>query len=179
MRKLNMDELNRLTIEDYRLAKKFPLCVVLDNVRSSYNVGSVFRTADAFRVEKIFLCGITSCPPHREIQKTALGATESVEWIYKKEIKDALHQLKNDGYILVGLEQTDQSIPIHQFKPDLQNKYALIFGHEVYGLSEHILPELEICLEIPQLGTKHSLNISVAAGIALYHWMLFYQFNPA
>ncbi len=170
MRKLKLDELNRASVEEFKTVQKIPVVVVLDNIRSMSNVGSVFRTSDAFVVEKILLCGITAQPPHREIQKTALGATESVEWTYHPHIYDAVKILKDAGYIIIGVEQTDTSVKLNDFVPDTDKKFALIMGNEVEGISEEVLPLLDFALEIPQMGTKHSLNVSVAAGIVLYRF---------
>jgi 23S rRNA (guanosine2251-2'-O)-methyltransferase len=171
MRKLTTTEMNRLSLEDYKKVPKAPIIIVLDNIRSQNNTGSVFRTADAFRLEGIYLCGITATPPHREIHKTALGATESVSWKYFKETSQALASLKAEGYQLIGIEQTNPGIPLLLFHPEDNKKYALIFGNEVNGIAEELLTELHQCVEIPQFGTKHSLNISVAAGIVI--WDLF------
>jgi len=146
--------------------------IVLDNIRSQNNIGSVFRTADAFRLEAICLCGISATPPHREIHKTALGATDSVNWKYFPETPAALTSLNKEGYILLGVEQTNNSTLLHLFKPQKKKKYALIFGNEVNGLGEAVIPLLDGCIEIPQYGTKHSLNISVAAGIVIWDFFL-------
>ena len=172
MRKLKTTEMNRLTIEEFKAAPKIPVVIVLDNIRSQNNTGSVFRTADAFRVEAICLCGITATPPHREINKTALGSTDSVSWKYFTDTTVALESLHNEGYIILGVEQTNTSIPFHLFQPQKENKYALIFGNEVNGLDEVLIPLLDGCIEIPQYGTKHSLNISVAAGIVIWNFFL-------
>jgi 23S rRNA (guanosine2251-2'-O)-methyltransferase len=172
MRKLKTNELNRINIESFKKAKKKPLTIVLDNIRSLNNIGSVFRTADAFRVEQIFLCGITARPPHREIQKTALGATASVSWKYFEDINDAVKELKEHGYKIIALEQADESINLHNFTPENDRKYALVFGNEVNGVSEAIVKTADYCLEIPQFGTKHSFNVTVSAGIAIWD-MLF------
>ena len=172
MRKLKTTEMNRLTIDEFKTASKIPVVVVLDNIRSQNNIGSVFRTADAFRVEAINLCGITATPPHREINKTALGSTDSVDWKYSPETPVVLESLHNEGYILLGVEQTNTSIPLHLFQPQKEKKYALIFGNEVNGLDEALIPLLDGCIEIPQYGTKHSLNISVAAGIVIWGFFL-------
>lgn len=163
-----MDELARPLLEDYQQMDKIPLVILLDNVRSMLNVGAVFRSADAFMIEKIFLCGITAKPPHREIQKSALGATETVSWEYYEDILKVLHDLKALDYTIIGLEQTNHSIKIQQFEITSQKKYALILGNEVEGIQDKVLPMLDAALEIPQSGTKHSLNVSVAAGIAMY-----------
>ena len=170
MRKKALHELGRLTIEDYRKAPKLPIVVVLDNIRSGHNVGSFFRTADAFRIEKIILTGICPTPPHREIHKTAIGATHSVAWEYLNDPITAALQLKSNGYTLIGIEQTDQSIDIRNVDIRQEAKYALFFGNEVGGLSEPLLPYLDLTVEIPQYGTKHSLNVSVCGGIVLWHW---------
>ena len=168
MRKLKNKELGRLDVEGFRNAPKIPVILVLDDVRSAYNVGSVFRTADAFRVEKIFLCGITGAPPNREILKTALGATESVSWEYVSDIREVITGLKGLGYSVFAFEQVENSIKLHDFIPEGNRKYALVFGHEVFGVKQDILNMCDGCLEIPQFGTKHSFNITVSAGIALW-----------
>ena len=168
MRKLKTDELNRISIEDFKKQEKTQIVVVLDNIRSMHNIGSVFRTCDAFRIEKLVLCGITAMPPHREIQKTALDATESVVWEYYENTKDALKQLKNDKFKILGIEQTDNSISLEDFSPEPNTKYAVIFGNEINGVDENVLRECDFCIEIPQFGTKHSFNISVSAGIVLW-----------
>jgi 23S rRNA (guanosine2251-2'-O)-methyltransferase len=168
MRKLNMEELNRLSVEEFKEVKKSPLVIVLDNVRSLNNVGSAFRTSDAFLVEKIILCGITGTPPHKEIQKTALGATESVSWEYVPTTLEAIDQLKASGYRICAFEQVDQSVLLDKFMPEKEGKYALVFGNEVFGVEEQVIENSDHILEIPQLGTKHSLNISVTIGIAIW-----------
>ena len=175
MRKLKMSELNRLSLQEFKDSKKTPLVVILDNVRSLHNVGSVFRTADAFIIEKIYLCGITACPPHKDIQKTALGATDSVDWEHLKSTKDAVLRLKEEGYKIIALEQTHNAILLEDFSPERGEKYALILGHEVNGVVDEVLQLCDACLEIPQFGTKHSLNISVSAGIAI--WEVFKKLN--
>ena len=172
MKKLSMDELDRLSVEEFKETKKSPIVLVLDNVRSLNNVGSAFRTGDAFRIEKIYLCGITGTPPHRDIQKTALGATESVEWEYCLNTMQAVNKLKAEGYKICALEQVDNSIMLDKFNPDYNQKYALIFGNEVFGVEEEVLKSCDSVLEIPQLGTKHSLNISVSLGIAVWDLMV-------
>lgn len=169
-KKLKLEELGRIDLETFKQTEKIPLVVVLDNVRSMHNVGAVFRTADAFIVEKMILCGITPVPPHREIHKAALGATESVDWIYEKEISVALQNLKSDGFQIIGIEQTTDSQSIENFSIDRNKKYALVLGNEVDGLSEHSLLHYDTFLEIPQLGTKHSLNVSVCAGIVMWEF---------
>lgn len=171
MKKLSMEELDRLSVEEFKEKKKSPICLVLDNVRSLNNVGSSFRTADAFRIEKIYLCGITGSPPHRDIQKTALGATESVEWEYCLNTLQALQKLKAEGYQLCALEQVDTATHLHEFQPSKEGKYALIFGNEVFGVETDVLNQCDQILEIPQLGTKHSLNIAVSMGIAVWDLM--------
>ncbi len=171
MRKLKNKELNRKTVKEFKEAKKTPLIIVLDNVRSAYNVGSVFRTADSFLIEAIYLCGITAAPPHKEIQKTALGATESVNWKYFKKTAEALEQLKKDNYKILAVEQTENSVALNKFTPVKNQGYAIVFGHEVDGIEQEIVNLCDFCIEIPQYGTKHSLNISVSAGIVV--WDLF------
>jgi 23S rRNA (guanosine2251-2'-O)-methyltransferase len=173
MRKLKISELNRLSTEDFRKAEKSPFCIILDNVRSLNNIGSVFRTADAFRAEKIYLCGITATPPHKDIHKTALGSTESVTWEYVKRTIDKVIALKNEGYIIIAVEQTTCSISLENFRIEPGKKYAFVFGHEVRGVDQSVVDECDYCLDIPQIGTKHSLNISVSAGIVL--WEVFRQ----
>ncbi len=167
-------ELNRLNIEEFKSAKKNPLVVVLDNIRSQHNVGAVFRTSDAFLVEKIYLCGITATPPSREIHKAALGATESVDWEYFDKTVDAVNHLKNQGFSIFALEQTQHSISLSEL-PEWSAPVALILGNEVEGVSDEIIPLLDGALEIPQFGTKHSLNVSVSAGIAI--WEMYKMFN--
>ncbi|MFW5706894.1 MAG: RNA methyltransferase [Bacteroidota bacterium] len=168
MQKLTMDELGRISPDEYKKQKKFPVVIVLDNIRSMMNVGSVFRTADAFRIEKIMLCGITACPPNKEIHKTALGATESVDWEYFENTTLALQKLRAAKYHILALEQTTTSQPLHLFQPDAASRYALVFGNEVKGVHESALELCHKTLEIPQFGTKHSFNISVTAGIVLW-----------
>lgn len=172
MKKLTMDELNRKSLEEFRAAQKNEVIIVLDNVRSLHNVGSAFRTADAFLVKKILLCGITGTPPNREINKTALGATESVEWEYSENALSAILKLKEDGWKIICLEQTDQSVLLQNFIPDKREKYCLVFGNEVFGVDEKIIGESDTILEIPQFGTKHSLNISVSVGIVLWDYFM-------
>ncbi|MCF8379144.1 MAG: RNA methyltransferase [Bacteroidales bacterium] len=169
MRKLKNEELNRLSVDEYKTSTKNNLIVVLDNIRSLNNIGSIFRTGDAFRIKEIHLCGITAQPPHREIRKTALGATESVDWSYYSETKESIFQLKEMGYTVLAIEQIDTSTDLANFKPDQGKKYGLIFGNEINGISQDILSYVDQCIEIPQFGTKHSFNISVSAGIVLWH----------
>lgn len=172
MKKLSMEELDRLSLEEFKQVEKSPIVLVLDNIRSLNNVGSAFRTADAFRIKKIFLCGITGTPPHRDIQKTALGATESVDWEYCTSTGEAVEKLKAEGYQLCALEQVEKSVKLNEFTPDPTQNYGLIFGNEVFGVEEEILKKCDTVLEIPQLGTKHSLNISVTLGIAVWDLMV-------
>ena len=169
-KKLKLEELGRIDVETFKQTEKIPLVVVLDNVRSMHNVGAVFRTADAFIVEKIVLCGITPQPPHREIHKAALGATESVDWNYEKNISEALENLKKENYQIVGIEQTSNSEIITDYQIKKDQKYALVLGNEVDGLSDEALSIYDTFLEIPQLGTKHSLNVSVCAGIVMWEF---------
>ena len=171
MRKLKNSELNRLSIEEFKKSGKTPLVVILDNIRSLNNIGSVFRTSDAFLIEKIILCGITAKPPHKDIHKTALGATGSVNWEYVKSTIDAINKLKDEGYIIVSIEQTEKAIMLQNFKIEKNKKYALIFGNEVKGVQQEAVNLSDYSIEIPQYGTKHSFNISVSAGIVL--WELF------
>jgi 23S rRNA (guanosine2251-2'-O)-methyltransferase len=167
MQKLSMEELNRKTVEEFKQSQKQPIIVVLENIRSAYNVGSVFRTADAFLLEAIYICGYTAYPPHKEIKKTALGADETVRWKHFKQIGDALSELKEEGYKLYAVEQARNSIPLQQWKTG-DEKRAIIFGNEVTGVEQTTIEASDGCIEIPQLGMKHSLNISVAAGIVLW-----------
>ena len=177
MRKLKITELNRLTVDQYRQYPKTPLIIVLDNVRSLHNIGSIFRTADAFRLEAVYLCGITATPPHPEIHKTALGAEETVEWHYYPNTSEAIHKLRQNDYILYAVEQTEGSVSIENITLDPTKKYALILGHEVKGVHQYIVNECDYCVEIPQYGTKHSLNVSVAGGIVI--WDFFKQLISA
>ena len=170
MKKLKTVELNRKSPEEYSQTLKLPIIVVLDNIRSMHNVGSIFRTCDAFMVEKIFLCGITAVPPNREINKTALGSTETVLWGYDKNVYEVISKFAEQGYKIIGVEQTDKSIELNKFNPDLNERYVLIFGNEVSGISEEVISLLETSLEIAQYGTKHSLNVSVAAGIVIHYF---------
>ena len=168
MKKLSLKELGRVSNEAFKAMPKTPLVLVLDNVRSALNVGSAFRTADAFALEQILLCGITARPPHKEILKTAIGATASMEWQYEEEVTKAVKQLKEKGYKVIGVEQTNESISLQNFTPDAGSKYALVFGNEVDGLSDSILELLDGCVEVPQFGTKHSLNVAVCLGIVTW-----------
>lgn len=175
MKKLKLEELGRISISEYKEVGKIPVCLALDNIRSLHNVGSAFRTADAFRIEKIFLSGITGTPPHREIQKTALGATESVAWEYVENTSAIVGILQAQGYDIVAVEQTTESIPLNEFIPDPTKKYCLVFGNEIHGVSEEVIAVADLALEIPQAGTKHSLNISVCLGIVV--WEVFRKLN--
>lgn len=168
MRKLLNSELNRLSANDFKEADKLPVVIVLDNIRSQHNIGSVFRTSDAFLMQAIYLCGITATPPHREIHKTALGATDTVSWKYFETTRMAVETLKSEGYKIIAIEQAEESINLEDFMIDNNEKTALIFGNEVDGVSEEIMQLADACIEIPQYGTKHSLNISVSAGIVIW-----------
>jgi 23S rRNA (guanosine2251-2'-O)-methyltransferase len=174
MRKLRMDELPRKTRTEFQEALKLPVVLLMENIRSMHNVGSVFRTADAFLTEAIYLCGYTPTPPHRDIHKTALGATETVRWKYNGSSVEAVLLLKSEGYRIVGVEQVAGSIPLQEFRLAPDEKIVLIFGNEVDGLSEEVLKFCDDCIEIPQFGMKHSLNVSVAAGIVLWELVRFF-----
>lgn len=167
-RKLKNIELNRLSVDEFRKAQKLPIVAVLDNVRSMLNVGSVFRTSDAFRLDSIYLCGITAKPPHRDITKTAIGAEQSVDWIHKTTTVEAVKELKKEGYTIYGVEQTDTSVSLNQFDFTSNKKRCFIFGNEVDGVDEEVVQLCDHLIEIPQMGTKHSLNISVCAGVVLW-----------
>lgn len=171
MRKLKNSELNRLNVEEFKRSEKIPLIVVLDNIRSLNNIGSVFRTADAFLIEKIYLCGITAQPPHKEIHKTALGATESVEWEYIEDTLNLTQRLRAEGIKVLSIEQAEKSESLGNFTPVKGEKYAVVFGNEVKGVAQNVVDASDLCIEIPQYGTKHSLNISVSCGIVI--WDLF------
>ncbi|THD68977.1 TrmH family RNA methyltransferase [Robertkochia marina] len=171
MRKLKNSELDRLDVEAFKKAGKTPVIVVLDNIRSLNNIGSVFRSADAFRIEKIILCGITARPPHKDIHKTALGATESVDWAYEKDCKKVVEELKAAGVVTIAVEQAEGAHMLNEFSPKADETYALVFGNEVKGVQQEVVSACDMVVEIPQYGTKHSLNISVSAGIVL--WDLF------
>ena len=170
--KLKVTEMGRMSVEAFRSSEKIPVAIVLDNVRSMYNVGSVFRTADAFRLNQICLCGITSTPPHPEIHKTALGAEDTVEWTYFKDTADAVIELRNQGYLIIAIEQVKNSITLEDFNIDMNNRYALVLGNEVKGVQQQVVDLCDDCIEIPQYGTKHSLNVSVTAGIVMHHFAL-------
>ncbi len=169
-KKLKLEELGRIDVETFKETKKTPLVVVLDNVRSMHNVGAIFRTADAFLIEKVVLCGITPQPPHREIHKAALGATESVEWVYEKDISEALQTLKKESCKIIGIEQTSDSKALTEYSITKDEKYALVLGNEVDGLSDEAFSAYDAFLEVPQLGTKHSLNVSVCGGIVMWEF---------
>jgi 23S rRNA (guanosine2251-2'-O)-methyltransferase len=168
LRKLKLDELNRATVSEFKAQDKLPVAVVLDSVRSMHNIGSIFRTSDGFAVEQVLLCGITAQPPHREIEKTALGATQSITWTYHADAIDAVKQLRTEGYQIIAIEQAENSVMLNEFTPDANAKYALIFGNEVNGVSDEVMQIIDTCIEIPQFGTKHSFNIVVSAGIVLW-----------
>lgn len=168
MRKLKLDELGRASVKEFKTQTKLPIVVVMDNVRSMHNIGSIFRTSDGFAIEKICLCGITARPPHRDIEKTALGATQSIEWEYYETVTLAIEQLKNSGYIVIAIEQAENSLMLTDNQPEPSAKYALIFGNEVQGISDEAMFMADKCIEIPQFGTKHSFNIVVSAGIVLW-----------
>lgn len=168
MRKLKNSELERLSVDEFKLVKKTPLIVVLDNIRSLNNIGSVFRTSDAFLIEKIYLCGITATPPHKDIHKTALGSTETVSWEYVDNTIDLINKLKSENIIVASIEQAENAVMLNDFQPQLNRKYALIFGNEVKGVSQQVVSASDLILEIPQFGTKHSLNISVSAGVVIW-----------
>lgn len=168
MRKLRTIEMNRLTVDEFKQADKLTLVVVLDDVRSMYNVGSVFRTGDAFRIEAVYLCGISATPPSTEIHKTALGAEDSVEWKYFPTAVEAVNKLKSEGYEVYAVEQAEGSTKLHQFNPTPGKKYAVVMGNEVKGVHQEVIDICHGCLEIPQFGTKHSMNVSVTTGIIIY-----------
>ena len=168
MRKLKNNELERLNIEEFKQAEKTPIVIVLDNIRSLNNIGSVFRTADAFLIGKIYLCGITAKPPHKDIQKTALGATDSVAWEYVEETLPLVQELKSNGYKILAVEQAENATFLNDYKVNENQKYALIFGNEVKGVAQDVVTASDVVLEIPQYGTKHSLNISVSAGVVIW-----------
>ena len=177
MRKLKITELNRISTEEFKEAKKLPLIVVLDNVRSQYNVGSVFRTSDAFRVEAIYLCGISATPPHQEIHKTALGAEDTVDWKYFKDTTAAINELKAASYFIYSIEQVEGSVMLENLQLDATKKYAVVLGNEVKGVQQEVVNLSDGCIEIPQYGTKHSLNVSTTAGIVI--WDFFKQMQTA
>ena len=172
-RKLRTIAMKRLSVEEFREAKKTPLVVVLDDVRSMYNVGSVFRTGDAFRIEALYLCGISATPPATEIHKTALGAEDSVEWQHFGSALEAVKRLKENGYVVLAVEQCEGSTKLHEFIPEQDKKYAVVLGNEVKGVHQDVIDACDGCLEIVQLGTKHSMNVSVTAGIIMYRFVFY------
>ncbi|MFL2623216.1 MAG: RNA methyltransferase [Flavobacteriaceae bacterium] len=177
MRKIKNSELNRLSVEGFKAAKKSPLIVVLDNVRSLNNVGSIFRSADAFRIQHIYLCGITATPPHKDIQKTALGSTEAVDWSYAKDTLAVVEKLQSVNVKVMAIEQAENATVLQDFYPNNQSIYALVFGHEVKGVNQEVVNQCDGVIEIPQFGTKHSLNIAVSGGVVL--WDLFSKMNQS
>lgn len=175
MRKLKNSELNRLDVATFKNTKKIPLLVVLDNIRSLNNIGSVFRTSDAFLIKKVYLCGITATPPHKDIHKTALGATDSVDWEYVENTLELLEKLKKEQVKIVSIEQAEKSVMLNDFSLEKNTTYAVVFGNEVKGVQQKVVNTSDFCVEIPQFGTKHSLNISVSVGVVL--WDLFVKFQ--
>lgn len=170
-KKLHLEDLNRMDLHSFKNASKYPLIVIADNIRSGMNVGSIFRTCDAFAVQEMVLCGITPRPPHKEINKTAIGASESVQWSYYSEGTEIIKKLKDQGYCIIAVEQTDDSIDLQSFKIEIGRSYALIFGNEINGVDDDLLPLVDYCIEVPQFGTKHSFNVSVCAGIVLWEFV--------
>ena len=170
MRKLKITELNRLTVDEFKQANKLPLAVILDEVRSLHNIGSVFRTSDAFLVERIYLCGITATPPHPEMHKTALGAEDTVGWKYVKHTLEAVEELHNEGYTVLAIEQVEGSTMLDELELEPDKKYAIVMGNEVKGVQQEVIDACDGCIEIPQYGTKHSLNVSVTTGIVLWEF---------
>ncbi|MGB1283613.1 MAG: RNA methyltransferase [Polaribacter sp.] len=175
MRKLKNNELGRITVDEFKAIEKTPIIVVLDNIRSLNNIGSVFRTSDAFLIEKIYLCGITATPPNKDIHKTALGATVSVEWEYVEDTLELIQNLKSSKVKVLAIEQVENSTKLNDFSPEKNQKYAIVMGNEVKGVQQEVVNASDLCIEIPQLGTKHSLNISVSCGVVL--WDLFCKMN--
>ncbi len=170
MRKLKLAELGRKSIDEHKAAAKKPITIVLDNIRSGVNVGSIFRSADSFLFEQIILCGITPQPPHKEIIRTAIGANRSVDWTYREDILSTVKDLKNQGKKIILIEQTDVSQPLHSFEVDKSHEYVIVMGNEVNGVDENLLPLADFCIELEQFGTKHSLNVAVCAGIVFWHF---------
>ena len=168
MKKLKNSELSRLSIDEFKNSSKTPVIVILDNIRSAHNVGSIFRTCDAFLIDKIILCGITAIPPNKEIRKTALGSSESVDWRYYKNTEEVIMKLKKKDYQIIAVEQANKSIKLESFRPENEKRYAIIFGNEIKGISQKIMDNSDSVIEIPQFGTKHSLNVSVSAGIVIW-----------
>jgi tRNA G18 (ribose-2'-O)-methylase SpoU len=167
-RKLKLWELDRPSVDEYKEKARFPVVLVLDNIRSLNNIGTFFRTGDAFNIERIILCGITAQPPHREIQKTALGATESVDWVYRESVMDAIEELKRESYMICSIEQAENTTFLHDVSTSSDQKYAVVMGNEVDGVQQSVIDQSDYVIEIPQFGTKHSLNVSVCAGIVLW-----------
>lgn len=174
-RKLLNVELGRVTVEEYKGLPETGLVVVLDNIRSAHNVGSAFRTSDSFKIDKVWLCGVCAVPPSAEIHKSALGAEDSVDWEYVQDTMDAVMRLKDEGYTIICAEQTIGSVMLDEFRPDPDRKYAVVFGNEVAGVRQDVVDAADMCLEIPQYGTKHSLNVSVSVGVILWHFRMFRQ----
>lgn len=174
-RKLKLAELNRLSNQEFKGLQKAPIRIILDNIRSMNNVGSVFRTSDAFKIDKIFLCGVTATPPHRDIQKTALGATDSVSWQYFENTMDAVRSCKKDGYKVLSIEQAENSVFLNEFNAEKGEKIAIVMGNEVTGVDQEVINQSDFCIEIPQFGTKHSLNVSVCTGVVI--WDIFNKVN--
>jgi len=168
MRKLKNNELDRLTVEDFKTSTKTPIIILLDNIRSLNNIGSVFRTSDAFLVEKIYLCGITATPPHKDIHKTALGSTDTVAWEYAENTLDVVEKLKNENVKICAIEQAENATMLNDFSPEANTKYAFVFGNEVKGVAQSVVSASDVVIEIPQFGTKHSLNISVSCGVVVW-----------
>ena len=175
MRKLKNSELDRLSVDDFKDAKKTPIIIILDNIRSLNNIGSVFRTSDAFLIEKIYLCGITAKPPHKDIHKTALGSTDTVEWEYAENTLELVEKLKTENVKICAIEQAEKATMLNDFKIEVNTKYALVFGNEVKGVAQNIVNTSDVIIEIPQFGTKHSLNISVSCGVVV--WDIFSKIN--
>lgn len=175
MRKLKNSELDRLSVDGFKNAEKTPIIIILDNIRSLNNIGSVFRTSDAFLIEKIYLCGITATPPHKDIHKTALGSTDTVDWEYAKNTLDVVKKLKTDGIKICAIEQAEQATMLDNFKVEPNTTYALVFGNEVKGVAQNVVSASDVVIEIPQFGTKHSLNISVSCGVVV--WDIFSKMN--
>ena len=167
-RKLKVTEMSRLSVEQFKAAEKLPLVVVLDNIRSLHNIGSVFRTADAFRLERIVLCGITACPPHPEMHKTALGAEFTMDWTYVNNTLEAVNKLRSEGYTVFSIEQAEHSTMLDELQLERDKQYAVVMGNEVKGVQQEVIDASDGCIEIPQFGTKHSLNVSVTAGIVIW-----------
>ncbi|SDH06295.1 RNA methyltransferase [Psychroflexus sediminis] len=176
-RKLKNSELVRKTDDEFKASSKTPLILILDNIRSLNNIGSVFRTADAFLIQKIYLCGITAIPPHKDIQKTALGATQTVDWLYRENTLELIQELKENGIKVMSIEQAEDSVSLEEFNPEQNLTYAFVFGNEVKGVQQAVVDASDAVLEIPQLGTKHSLNISVTAGVCVWDFMSKIQFK--